>query len=122
MNLKNLAMWGIIVFLTINNLKFANETIKFYTKKNLKENISFLSNKKLVVLRENFFNQSYEVVFRSFTEIFKFIGKKYYPVRGKKIDRIIQLIKSNTSLKITLGGCIVKKVNQTVIVSKEQQI
>jgi tRNA(Ile)-lysidine synthase len=108
--------------LTINNLKFANETIKFYTKKNLKENISFLSNKKLVVLRENFFNQSYEVVFRSFTEIFKFIGKKYYPVRGKKIDRIIQLIKSNTSLKITLGGCIVKKVNQTVIVSKEQQI
>ena len=80
---------------------------------------SFHVNKKLVVLRENFFNQTYAVVFRSFTEIFKFIGKKNYPVRGKKIDRIIQLIKSNTSLKITLGGCIVKKVNQTVIISKE---
>ena len=107
-------------FLTIKNLKFANETIKFYTKKNLEENTSFLSNKKIVILNEIFFNQSQEVVFRSFTEIFRFIGKKYYPVRGRKIDRIIHLIKNNSSLKITLGGCIVKKVNRTVIVSKEQ--
>ena len=107
-------------FLTIKNLKFANETIKFYTKKNLEENTSFLSNKKIVILNEIFFNQSQEVVFRSFTEILRFIGKKYYPVRGRKIDRIIHLIKNNSSLKITLGGCIVKKVNRTVIVSKEQ--
>ena len=106
--------------LTIKNLKFANETIKFYTEKNLRKNLSFLSNKKIIILKENFFHQSQEVIFRSFTEIFKFIGKKYYPVRGKKIDRIIQLIKSKPQLKITLGGCIVKKVYQTVIVSKEQ--
>ncbi len=106
-------------FLTIKNLKFANETIKFYTKKNLEENISFLKNKKLVVLKKNFFYQSQEVVFRSFTEIIKFVGKKYYPARGKKIEKIIQLIKNKVSLKITLGGCIVKKVNQTIIVSKE---
>jgi tRNA(Ile)-lysidine synthase len=105
--------------LTIKNLKFSNETIKFYTKKNLEENTSFLINKKIVILKEKFFNQSQEVVFRSFTEIFKLVGKKYYPVRGKKIDRITQAIKNSTSLKITLGGCIVKKVNQTVIVSKE---
>ena len=106
-------------FLTIKNLKFANETIKFYTKKNLEENTYFLKNKKLVILKKNFFYQSQEVVFRSFTEIIKFVGKKYYPVRGKKIEKIIQLIKNKVSLKITLGGCIVKKVNQTIIVSKE---
>jgi len=106
-------------FLTIKNLKFANETIKFYTKKNLEENTSFLKNKKLVILKKNFFYQSQEVVFRSFTEIIKFVGKKYYPVRGKKIEKIIQTIKNKVSLKITLGGCIVKKVNQTIIVTKE---
>ena len=105
--------------LTINNLKIANQTIKFYTKKNLHENISFLTNKKLVIIKESFFNQSQEVVFRSFTEIIRFVGKKYYPVRGKKIDRIINSIGSSTYFKITLGGCIVKKVNQTLIVSKE---
>ena len=106
-------------YLTIKNLKFANETIKFYTKKNLEENTSFLKNKKLVILKKNFFYQSQEVVFRSFTEIIKFVGKKYYPARGKKVEKIIQSIKSKASLKITLGGCIVKKVNQTIIVSKE---
>jgi tRNA(Ile)-lysidine synthase len=105
--------------LTIKNLKFANETIKFYTKKNLKENTSFSKNKNLVVLNEFFFYQSQEVVFRSLTEIIKFIGKKYYPARGKKIDKVVQSIKNGTLLKTTLGNCIVKKVKQTVIVSKE---
>ena len=106
--------------LTIKNLKFADETIRFYTKKNLKINVSFLNKKKFAILNEEFFHQSQEVVFRSLTEIIKFVGKKYYPVRGKKIDKITQLIKINVILKVTLGGCVIKKVNQTVIVSKEQ--
>ena len=106
--------------LTINNLKHANNAIKFYTKKNLEQNVFFFEKKNSATLKENFFYQSQEVVFRSFTEVIKFIGKKYYPVRGKKMDKIINIITSNTSLKTTLGGCIVKKVNQTVIVSKEQ--
>ena len=105
--------------LTIKNLKFSNETIKFYTKKNLTKNISFLEKKKSIVLKENFFNHSSEVVFRSFTEVIKLVGKKYYPVRGKKIDKIISAINAKAQLKVTLGGCIVKKVNQTVIVTKE---
>ena len=120
--LKKLEMEGLDrnkFFLTIKNLKFANETIKFYNKKNLEENTFFSKDKKIVLLKKEFFYQSQEVVFRSFSEIIKFIGKKYYPTRGKKIDKIIQLIKSNSSIKITLGGCIVKKVNETVIISKE---
>ena len=105
--------------LTIKNLKFANENIKFYTKKNLLENMSFLEKKESVVLKENFFHHSTEVVFRSFTEIIKLIGKKYYPARGKKIDNIVKLINTESSFKVTLGGCVIKKINKTVIVSKE---
>lgn len=120
--LKKLEMEGLDrnkFFLTIKNLKFANETIKFYNKKNLEENTFFSKDKKVVLLKKEFFYQSQEVVFRSFSEIIKFIGKKYYPSRGKKIDKIVKLIKSNSSIKITLGGCIIKKVNETVIISKE---
>ena len=49
----------------------------------------------------------------------RIIGKKYYPVRGKKIDKILQSIKAKSSFKLTLGGCVIKKVNDTIIVSKE---
>ena len=105
--------------LTIKNLKFANETIKFYTKKNLDENTYFLEKNKSFILKENFFYNSSEVVFRSFTEIIKLIGKKYYPTRGKKIDTIIKLVNDKSSFKVTLGGCVIKKINHSIIVSKE---
>jgi len=105
--------------LTIKNLKFANENIEFYTKKNLQENVTILSQKNNIVLKDNFFSQSNEVVFRSLTEVIKIVGKKYYAVRGKKIDKVIDLINTKSSFKVTLGGCIIKKVNETVILSKE---
>ena len=47
------------------------------------------------------------------------MGKKYYPSRGKKIENIIKLINSKPAFKTTLGGCLIKKVSLTVIVSKE---
>ena len=42
-------------FLTIKNLKIANENIKFYVKKNLSENLTFLKKKK-IILKESFFS------------------------------------------------------------------
>ncbi len=105
--------------LTIKNLKIANESIEFYTKRNLEVNTHFFKKKNSVVLKKNFFHHSREVIFRSFTEIIKLVGKKYYPTRGKKIDNIIQSINTKNYVKVTLGGCLIKKVNQTVIVSKE---
>ena len=106
-------------YLTIKNLKLANENIKFYVKKNLEKNVTILQKKENVILREDFFSQSEEVVFRSFVDVIKFVGKKYYPVRGKKIDRIFDLIDTKTTFKVTLGGCVIKKVNGTIILSKE---
>jgi tRNA(Ile)-lysidine synthase len=106
-------------FLTIKNLKFANENIEFYTKKNLQDNVTILSQKNNIILKEKFFFQSNEVVFRSLTEVIRIVGKKHYAARGKKIDKVIDLINTKSSFKVTLGGCIIKKVNETVILSKE---
>ncbi|MDB2652361.1 tRNA lysidine(34) synthetase TilS [Candidatus Pelagibacter bacterium] len=120
--LKQLSLEGLDrkkFFLTIKNLKFANENIEFYTKKNLQNNVVILSRKNNIILKENFFSQSNEVVFRSLTEVIKIVGKRYYAVRGKKIDKVIDLINTKSSFKVTLGGCIIKKVNETVILSKE---
>ena len=120
--LKELSLEGLDknkFFSTIKNLKFANQNIKFYTKKNLEENVTIFQKKQNAILKENFFSQSEEVIFRSLGEVIKIIGKKYYTVRGKKIDKIIDLVKSKSSFKVTLGGCVIKKVNETIILSKE---
>ncbi len=105
--------------LTIQNLKFANESIKFFTKKNLYYNSSINTKNKSILLSKEFFNQPEEIVFRAFTEVIKIVGKKYYPVRGKKIDKIINKVCDDKFIKTTLGNCIIKRVNQTIVVSKE---
>ena len=104
---------------TLRNLKYSDEVVKFYVNKNLNENSSFLPKKGQLIINHNFFNQPHEIVFRSFSDSLKAIGMKYYAARGKKIDKIIDNIKRDRLSKATLGGCIIEKINQTVIISKE---
>ena len=105
--------------LTIKNLKFANNSIKSFTEKNIIENSITFKKKKSIFLNKDFFNQPEEIVFRSLTEIIKIVGGKHYPVRGKKVDKTVELIKNKAYFKITLGNCVLKKVNNTIIISKE---
>ena len=104
---------------TIKNLKNANKVIEFYVDKNLRENTSFLNNKKRLVINSDFFLQPQEVTFRAFSESLKLIGEKYYSVRGKKLEKIIREVENNRLNRATLGGCIIEKVNQSIIISKE---
>ena len=104
---------------TIKNLKYSKTTVDFYVNENLRKNTFLESSKNRLILNKEFFKQPREVVFRSFSDSVKSIGKKYYSARGKKLDKIINDIENNSLSKATLGGCIIKKVNQTVIISKE---
>jgi tRNA(Ile)-lysidine synthase len=107
------------LFLTIKNLRRSNQTLSFYVEQNKRLN-SFLNQKKNeLILNENFFKNPYEIIFRSMIDSIKIIGGKYNTVRGKKIDNILNKIENNVQIKETLGGCIIKKLNQTVIISKE---
>ena len=105
--------------MTIDNLKRSNNVIDFYVSENLKKNTFFSLKKDHLILNKKFFQQPYEVVFRAFSDSIQFVGKKYYPARGKKLDRIISDIENDKVYKSTLGGCVIEKVNQTVIISKE---
>jgi len=120
--IKNLELEGLDkkkFNLTIKNLRFANESIKYFVEKNLKDNSTISNINKFIILNKFFFYQPEEVVFRSLTKVIKMIGKNYYPARGKKVDKLIYQIKNENSFKTTLGNCIIKKVNNTIIVSKE---
>ena len=104
---------------TIKNLKYSNNVINFYVSENLKKNTFFSNKSNKLILNKFFFHQPYEVIFRALSESIKLIGKKYYSVRGKKLDKIIKDIENNHSFRATLGGCIIEKVNETVVILKE---
>ena len=104
---------------TIKNLKHSNDVVNFYTRENIKKNSFFLYKKNKLILSEEFFNHPYEIVFRALSESIKLIGKKYYLVRGRKLDKILKDIKNNSLTKSTLGGCVLEKVNETLIITKE---
>ena len=105
--------------LTINNLKDSDRSIKFYVDRNLNKNSKLLNKGKTYILNKFFFDQSHEVIFRSLTKIIQIIGKKYYPVRGKSIDEVINAIKQKSFTKLTLGGCIIERINETILISRE---
>ena len=84
----------------------------------MRENSIIYENK--VVLNEEFFNFPQEVLFRSFSQILQLVGKKYFPSRGKKIVNILENLEKNITFKTTLGNCVIKKINRTVIVHKER--
>ena len=105
---------------TMKNLKHSDNTINFYVNENLKKNAMIMGKNDKYILNKFFFQQPYEVTFRSLSKLIRLTGKKYYPVRGKKLDKIIRNIEKNTLFKTTLGGCIIEKVNQSIIISKEQ--
>ena len=107
------------LFLTTKNLRKSNQAISFFVEKNIKINSFFNQKKNQLILSEKFFKNPYEISFRSLADSIKLIGGRYNPVRGKKIDNILKKIGNNVLVKETLGGCIIKKVNQTVIILKE---
>ena len=103
---------------TIKNLKNSNEGVNFYVIKNIKENTVSSNNGNKLILKNEFFNHSYEVIFRSLSDVLKLVSKRYYSVRGKKLDRFINSIENDKSFKVTLGGCMIERVNQTIIIIK----
>jgi tRNA(Ile)-lysidine synthase len=105
--------------LTINHLKDSDKSIKFYLDRNLKKNVVFLKKKQTYILSYNFFDQSHEIIFRSLTKLIQELGRKYYPVRGKSINKLIKEIDKKSFTKITLGGCFVERVNKTILISQE---
>jgi len=105
--------------LTINNLKDSDKSIKFYVDRNLERNAIYLKRKNTYILKYNFFNQSHEIIFRSLTNIIQKFRKKYYPVRGKSINELIEQINKKSFIKVTLGGCFIERANETILISRE---
>mgnify|MGYP001289578752 CR=1 FL=1 len=118
-DLKNQGLDFNKLSLTINNLSSTNKTIDQMVKNNIFKNVIFLLKKKYLI-NFNFFLMPEEIVFRSLSVLLKKISKKDYPPRGKKMISLIKELKNKQYLKATLGGTIIEKIHNSVIVSKEK--
>ncbi len=110
------------LYLTVKNLKSANQAINFYVKQNIKNNSKFIEKKNTYILNKDFFNQAPEVTFRSFSSVLIKVSGKYYSPRGTKItdaiSKILYIVEPKVK-KFTLGGCYIEKINKTILITKE---
>jgi|TARA_B110001452_G_C15206715_1_gene418621 tRNA(Ile)-lysidine synthase len=111
------------LLLTISNLKNADSSIEFYIQKNIKKNSKYFEKKNTFLLNKIFFDQPEEITFRSLIILMNKVSNRYYAPRGKNIKNLVMNIKLNKiSNKVTLGGCFIEKVNETIIISREKSI
>jgi tRNA(Ile)-lysidine synthase len=106
--------------LTIDNLKDSDKSVNFYVERNLKFNTTFYKSKNTYILSKSFFKNPHEIIFRSLSHLMKLVSKNYYPPRGKSIKNLILKIELNEITKVTLGGCYIEKINESVIISSEK--
>ncbi len=107
--------------MTFENLISSNNSIEFFVQKNISENsyISLSKNNNRALLNSKFFGSTDEIILRSFTKILQNISGRYFPARGKGISRIINQIKQKSLTKTTIGGCVIEKIENSVVISKE---
>ncbi len=108
--------------LSLNNLSKSNHAVDYYVKTNIKDNSNYLKLTKTIILKENFFKQPDEIVFRSFSEVIQKVGKKVTFARGLKVENLIKYLRSNNNYsKKTLSGCIIQKFENSVIIYPEKR-
>ena len=109
-------------YLTLQNLSKSNKVIEFFVEKNVVENSKYFEKDKKIILKNSFFKNPEEIILRSITRVIqKISNKKNYP-RGKKVLGLIDSLRfSNKKVKLTLSGCIIEKISNSVIIYQENQ-
>ena len=108
--------------LSLNNLSKSNNAIDYYVQKNINDNSNYLKLTNSIILKDDFLQQPDEIVFRSFSELIQKMGKKDTFARGAKVENLLKYLRStNNYSKKTLSGCIIQKLENSVIISSENR-
>ena len=103
---------------SINNLGATRDTLNTYISRVEKECI--VKKKKEISINLNFFLlESAEIQLKVFSNCIKNVSKSYYPPRAKKIVNLLKKLKSDEVSKATLGGCVIQKIHNSLVIYKE---
>jgi len=104
---------------SINNLAATRDTLNSYITSVEKKCVTKKKNAFLITLNI-FLLENRDIQLKILSNSLKIISKNYYPPRAKKILNLMSRIKLEKEIKATLGGCIINKRQNNLIISKEQ--
>ena len=108
------------VFRSINNLASSRDTLELYFNKIYKDTIKKKKNKIFIRL-EGLNSLNKEMKMRVFKKSIKDFTNSYYSPRSKKIFNLIDQIRAKKNPKLTLGGCIISREKNHIILKKEKK-
>ena len=107
--------------ITINNLKSSDQAINYYIKENIENNSKYIVNRNCFIVKESFFSKPREIVLRSFILLLTELSGRFHPPRGKNTILAIENLISGKVKKMTIGGCMIEKIQKTIVILKEKR-
>ena len=108
------------VFRSIKNLASSRDTLELYFNKIYKDTVEKKKNKIFIHL-EGLNSLNKEMKMRVFKKSIKDFTNSYYSPRSKKIFNLIDQIRAKKNPKLTLGGCIISREKNHIILKKEKK-
>ena len=109
------------VFKSIKNLASSRDTLDLYFKKIYKD-LASKKKKKVFINIKKFNNLNNEMKMKVLKKGIKDISKAYYSPRIQKIINLIEQLDLKKNTKLTLGGCLIFKEKNQIILEKENKI
>ena len=104
---------------SINNLSVTRDTLNAHISK-VEKNCVIRKKDKVTINLKNFLVENDEIQLKIFSNCIKHVSKSYYPPRAKKIINLLYKAKLEGKLKATLGGCIIDKIHNNLVICKEK--
>jgi|TARA_B110000902_G_C14212639_1_gene551931 tRNA(Ile)-lysidine synthase len=103
---------------SINNLGTTRDTLNAYITK-VEKRCVIKERGEIIINLKIFSAENDEIKLKILSNCIKSISKSYYPPRAKKIIKLLNTIKPSKKLKATLGGCVIEKIHNKLVVYKE---
>ena len=103
---------------SINNIASTKDTLNSYLER-VKQTCVETKKKQTVINLKNLFLEPDEIKLKVLGNEIKIFSKSYYPPRSKKVMNLINEIEFKKRNKFTLGGCLLKKAGNFLIITKE---
>ena len=106
------------IFKSIKNLASSRDTLDLYFSK-IYKNITKKRKNMLIIDFKRLSSLNKEMKMRVFKKSITDFTKAYYSPRSKKIFNVIEQIEAKKNAKLTLGGCIILREKNQIILKKE---